>query len=258
MSTVDELVGFFHRHVVPVLFTFQKGADIQNIVITTFVLSVSERWFLITAGHVIRNIEELTDAHGYEITRCQLIDSLGLGAKHFVPIPYVYEESYPTCLSDDIGFDYGVLGLSQYYKELLQANNVQALDEEVWKKQPVIVDFYALLGLSAELVKFDSDTVELTPTLHPVEPVNQMPPGFTEINASLFYGRIVLGEGIRDIKGMSGGPVFAFHQNGNGELRYWLTALQSRWLPESHYIAACPTKLLGRFIEDVVARVSQA
>lgn len=146
--------------------------------------------------------------------------------------------------------------LYQYYKQLLLANNVQALDEEVWKKQPAKVDSYALLGLSAELVKFDSEAVELTSTLHPVESVNRIPPGFTETETSLFYARIMLGEGIRDIKGMSGGPVFAFHQSESGELIYWLTALQSRWLPESRYIAACPTKLLGHFIESLVARVS--
>jgi hypothetical protein len=257
MPTDDELVGFFQRHVVPVFFTFQKGQDTQSVVVTAFVLSVSDQWFLVTAGHCIRDIETLTDHYGYEITRCQLIDSLGLGATHPEPIPFVYENSHPACLSDDYAFDYGVMALSPYYRQLLQTNNVQALTEEVWKKQPIEVDFYVLLGIPAELVKVNPASIEIAPTLHTVEPISQKPEGFTEVDAPLFYGRIVLGEGMSSIEGMSGGPVFAFHRNKKGELRYWLTALQSRWLPKSHFIAACPTKLLGHFLEDVIIRVSQ-
>lgn len=256
MATNDELVGFFHRHVVPVFFSFQKDNDIQNFVVTTFVLSVSDYWFLITAGHCIRDIEKLAD-HGYRIVRCQLIDSLGLGAKHPEPIPFAYQESHPICLSDDYAFDYGIMILSTYYKQLLQINNIQALNEEVWKKQPAKVDFYTLLGIPSELVKVNSESVEIAPTLHSIEPVNQRPEGFTEVDVDLFYGCIVLGEGMTSIKGMSGGPIFAFHKNEKCELRYWLTALQSRWLPESHFIAACPTKLLGHFLEDVIIRASQ-
>jgi hypothetical protein len=257
MPTDDELVGFFQRHIVPVLFTFQGEQDTRGVVVTAMVLSVSDQWFLITAGHCIRDIEALIQHYGYDSTRSWLIDSLGLGAMHAEPIPFVYEDSQPVQLSDRFDFDYGVMTLSPYYRQLLQANNVQPLDEEVWKKQPTEVDFYALLGIPGELVKVSSASIELTPTLHTVEPIDQRPKGFSEVDAPLFYGRIALGEGITTIKGMSGGPVFAFRASEEGELRYWLIALQSRWLPQSRFIAACPTKLLGHFIEEVLARIEQ-
>ena len=102
MPTDDELVGYFNKHIVPVFFAFQKGEHVHKVVITAFVLSVSEKWFLITAGHNIQDIEVLTDVRGYQITSCQLIDSLGVGATHRTPIPFAYRESHPTCLSDDI------------------------------------------------------------------------------------------------------------------------------------------------------------
>ena len=257
MATDDEMVGFFQRHVVPLLFTFQKGQVSESFVVTAFVLSVSDQWFLITAGHCIRDIEARVDCYGYGNTHSQLIDSLGLGATHPEPIPFVYKDSYPTQLSDDYAFDYGVMALSPYYRQLLQANNVQPLNEEVWKKQPSEVDFCMLLGIPTELVKVDSASVEVTPTLHPVELVDQVPKGFARVDAPLIYGRIVLGEGMSSIKGMSGGPFFAFHRGDKGDLRYWLIALQSRWLPESHYIAACPTRLLGHFLEHVLVQVGQ-
>jgi hypothetical protein len=247
----NDLVSFFHRHVVPVCFTFQKQKATSTFVVTTFVLSVSEHWFLITAGHCIQEIETWIE-NGYEIAHCYLIDSLGLGATHQEPIPFVYRDSYPVCLSDEHAFDYGIMRLSPYYRQLLQANNVQPLNEEVWKKQPTNIDFYILLGIPAELVKVDPSNIEIAATLHPIEPIAERPEGFTEVDAPLFYGRIILGNEITSIKGMSGGPIFAFKKNENGELRYWLTALQSRWLPQSHYIAACPTKLLGHFLEEII------
>jgi len=257
MPTDDELVSFFLRHLVPVLFTFQRGADSQSIVVTAFVLSVANQWFLITAGHCIHDIEERTTEHGYQITGCYMIDSLGVGAKHREPIPFVYRDSSPTYLSEDQDFDYGVMVLSPYYQQLLEKNNIQALNEEAWKKQPAKVDFYWLLGIPEELTRVNPENIEITPTLHKVEPLSERPDKFPATDVPLFYGRIGLGEGVTTIKGMSGGPIFAFHKNEKGQLKYWLTALQSRWLPESHIIAAYPTKLLGDFLEQIGYQESQ-
>jgi len=65
----------------------------------------------------------------------------------------------------------------------------------------------------------------------------------------LFYGRVWLDDELQSIKGMSGGPIFAFQKDGNGLQRYWLIALQSRWLNQSHYIAACQVAALGEAIQ---------
>ena len=51
--------------------------------------------------------------------------------------------------------------------------------------------------------------------------------------------------------------MFAFHEEPKGQLRYWLVALQSRWLPQSHFIAACPMTLLGHFIEGAIVKAAQ-
>lgn len=257
MATDEELVGFFHRHVIALVFTFQKERETRNLAVTAFVLSVSDQWFLITAGHCIRLVDSMTSELGYNLSRCQLVDSLGIGALHPEAIPFAYRDSHPTCISDDYAFDYGVMVLSPYYRRLLQANSVEALDEDVWKKQPTVVDFYMLLGIPSEFVTVDSQNISIGSTLHKVEPLDERPEGFTQVDTPLFYGRIRLREGMTSIQGMSGGPVFAFHLNEKGELRYWLTALQSRWLPDSHAIAACPTRLLGHFLEDVVLQVTQ-
>lgn len=252
MPTHEELVGFFHRHLVPIYFSCQKEKDIQNFVVTYFVLSVSSQWFLITAGHCIHDIDRLINKSGYQITKCYLIDSMSLGAKHPEPVPFDYKNSNPVCLSEDREFDYGVMVLSSYYRKLLETNNVLALNEEVWKKQPTKVDFYMLLGVPLELTKVNLNDFQITPTLHKVEALSKRPDNFPETNVPLFYGKVFLGKALSNIEGMSGGPIFGFYQNDKDELRYWLLALQSRWLPKSHNIMACPTKLLGLFLEEKV------
>jgi len=247
----DEIVSFFHKHLVPVFISLLKGKDVHSYIFTAFVLSVGEQWYLVTAGHCIKIIEEETDIHGFEISRCSLIDCLGQGAKNIHPIPFVYSEASPICLSDEFDFDYGFLNISPYYKQLLISNNVQPLNEEVWKKQPNVVDSYVLVGIPAELVIVNPDNLELYPTLFPIEQLKEKPEGFTKTDIPLFYGRITLGEDIKSKKGVSGGPIFGFYTNEKGEMRYWLIALQSRWLPNSRFISAYPTYLLGYIIDNI-------
>ena len=98
-----------------------------------------------------------------------------------------------------------------------------------------------LMGTPWDFVINSADNVDLVTTLHEVEPVNERPSGFRESAIPLFYGRISLVEGMNRLTGLSGGPIFAFRMYDDGQVRYWLTALQSRGLPDSHYIAACPT-----------------
>lgn len=250
--TNDELVGFFMRHVVPVFFTFDKGDRSKNMMMTAFVLSVGQQWFLVTAGHCIGEVERITTEYGYRIAACYLIDSMGLGAKHAQPIPFTYAQSRPTRLSESKSFDYGVMVLSLYYRKLLEKNNVQALSEEVWKCQPSNPDLYFLLGIPGELVEVMPEHLGVVPTLHPVERVDERPGGFSETDVPRFYGRIRLEGEMTSIEGMSGGPILAFQQDAEGQLRYWLVALQSSCLSKSHYvyIAGCPTRVLGEVLEE--------
>ena len=126
----DEIVRYFHRHVVPMIFAFRVAGTIQKYLVTTFVMSVSGQWYLITAGHCICQINE--DIVEYGLHSCYLIHSLGSGAIHNNPIPFPYGSSAPISLSDDHPFDYGFIQISDHYRSLLEANNIVALDENVF------------------------------------------------------------------------------------------------------------------------------
>jgi hypothetical protein len=250
--TENDLVGYFHRHVVPMHFTFDNGQSSHSALITAFVMSVNDEWLLVTAGHCLRDIETLVRQQGYKISTCNLIDSNGLGATHSDPIPFAYEWAHPAYICDDEGYDYGIVPLSRLYRGLLHRNNVRPLTENVWKKQPNVVDFYMLLGVPLDFVTYTPDSVAMGSALFPVEAIGERPEGFTPSSIPLFYGRIKLAPGMSRMQGLSGGPIFAFRENPKGELRYWLTALQSRGLPDSHYIAACPTHFLGKALENIL------
>jgi hypothetical protein len=116
--------------------------------------------------------------------------------------------------------------------------------------QPVNVDFYTLLGIPGEYVIVDTQSIDIKSTLYSIELLNERPEGYPETVIPKFYGHIELVDELTTIEGMSGGPIFAFHQNEKGEFHYWLIALQSTWKPRSQVIAACPSKVLGLLLED--------
>ncbi len=252
MPTDSEIVGYFQKHLVPILFSCKNDNETQNFIMTSFVISVKDQWFLVTAGHCISAINQLVNEHGYKILNCYLVDSLGLDAKYRDPIPFDFVSSKPVCLGENGEFDYGIISLSSHFKSLLEANNIQPLNEEVWKKQPANIDFYVLIGVPSQLTELELNKIEFTTTLHRIELLDKKPDEFPDTDWPLFYGRIILDESITDIEGMSGGPILGFYKNDRNELKYWLIALQSTWLKQSKLIKACPTHILGKFLEETL------
>lgn len=251
----DTLVSFFLQHVVPIYFSFKKGDRRSCCLVTSFVMSVHNQWFLMTAGHCIKDIEQNLRA-GYAIERCRLIDSVGIGARHSSPIPFDYLAANPISLCYDETYDYGIIFVDELTKQLLKANGVVALTEEVWEKQPSHVDQYLLLGIPAELSEADADYARVTSTLHHIIELPQRPEGFKDTDAPTFWGEIQLrGEiPMTDIEGMSGGPVFAVMRGNDGRVRYWVHAIQSRWIKSKRQIAACLIRPLGVFLKGFMER----
>lgn len=256
MRTQTELVKLFYKHIIPIGFRCDKtGKPLHTFIVTSFVMSVAGKWFLITAGHCLRDIEANIIGDGYTISQCHLIDYIGLDATHKKPIPFDFLNArYEYC--DVEGFDYGIIFITDYYKALLERNNIHPLNEEVWKKQRTKVDFYMLLGVPSELTKIDNNmNVQFMPSMYSVEPIDERPEGFPETDAPVFYGKVIIEGGVSRIEGMSGGPIFGFHEDEKGQLKYWLIALQSSWLPEAHFIKACRTSLFGLFLEEMVVKM---
>jgi hypothetical protein len=243
----DPMVRFFHRHLAPILFTISKDDAEHQFVVTAFVLSVEDKWFLVTAGHCLREIEEYK-SHRYTVSSCALIDSLGTDPKDDYSIPFAYELASPQYLSQDLEYDYGIIALSTYYREHLQMQGIHPLTERVWDNLPDSFHSYKLLGIPYELLEITPHLIRVITTLHNIDPLQEWPEDIEEPSSPQFLGKIALGDGLNSIRGTSGGPIFGFKKDESGHFRYWLVALQSRWLRRSRIIIGCPMKLLGDFL----------
>lgn len=256
MEKKDKLMAFFYQHIVPIYFCFEKGDKKHQFILTSFVLSVSDHWFLITSGHSFYIIREELIHKGWALAKCSLFDSLGINAKFNDPIPFPFDINkgffFPGIDNEDYSFDYGFYPLSEYFKEMLVSNNIEPLNEEVWKKQPEHVDRSALIGIPSELINYGND-IEIISCFMYADIVEETPASFKDVSLPQIYAKIQLDNEIKSIEGMSGGPFFGFQISEKGELRYWLLGLQSRWLPESQYIAICPIQVFGLMLESLIS-----
>lgn len=255
-ATPESVVAYFQKHLVPIHLSFRKaGAREHRSVVTTFVLEVLDSWFLATAGHCLNDIESNL-AEGYSV-HCHLMDGLGRGASHDQPIPFEYVQEVMFAI-DEQGVDLGLIPLSPVYRRLLQANGVQALNEQVWKHQPDRVDFFRLFGLPQQLIRHERGQVIATTVMLKVEALSRKPRQLQKVPARCFYGRVDLSEKLTDLSGFSGGPILAF-QDGPAGMRYWLHAVQSRWIPTAGkrhgLIAACYTTPLGELVERTMREI---
>jgi hypothetical protein len=243
----EDIIALFSKHFVPIHFYFLKGEKEHHAVISTFLISIRNAWFLITAGHCLRDVKDNIEKYGCILKKSQLIDYGGMNSRHRHGVPFDYE-SAPKLDVKDEKYDYGIIYLNTYYVDLLKKNNVVPLNEEVWEKQPRDPEFYFLLGVPGKLTEVHNDTITITTSINFVEKCEQKPEIFGKTEAPTFYGKISLDEKVQDIEGMSGGPIFSFKRTESGQLKYWLHAIQSRWIKRQKLIAAC---LANPFIAEI-------
>ncbi|MAT45326.1 MAG: hypothetical protein CL609_23605 [Anaerolineaceae bacterium] len=155
-------ITYLYKHLTPLIFTLKNEKNKKNIIVSAFIISVSDQWFLITAGHWFSEIRKLKEAK-FSIISTRIIDYIGWDSKHIEPVSFVYDEEKLINLSEVYGlsYDYGVYPLSQYLRESLEFNNIEPLNEEVWLKQPTDFEEYWLVGIPHELISQEQNQINL-------------------------------------------------------------------------------------------------
>lgn len=208
---------------------------------SSFLLQVEGRHCLVTAGHVLTEIKELFKKNGHAAQQYSLFDIWSPRCTFKERIPFDFTaapaivEYKPT-----LGIDIAVIELPDLYLEML-SQTIEPFTHERWIHQSNLqFDFYAILGIPGEAATQDLNGNSVTTYPQPqVVFVESAPPVVeSDANTALpqFFGKILPGEPIGDIGGMSGGPIFGFRKEPNGQLRYWPVAIQSRWRPGSRTI----------------------
>jgi len=243
-----------------------RNFDPKEFSITAFVISVRDVWFLVTAGHVLRDVEERLKT-GRQIVKSRLIDGFGTD-ETLPPIVFAFEDMPKWHVFSD-GLDYALIALRPLDVENLIAGGVEPLSEGSWTDMPEELDAYYLLGFPKQATDTTVDSrpdggmvnVSTGTPLLPLRPITD-PPEEMKLDAERFHAEVMLpagsGDGadvcLTDISGMSGGPVFAIAHDGKKTLRYWVVAVQSSWLESSRILAACPIKPL---VDDLVRCIDQ-
>ncbi len=133
--------------------------------------------------------------------------------------------------------------------------NITALNEDVWEKQPKDPDVYFLLGIPDQLTEVAEDNIKIFSKFYKVTKCDSVPDEFKKTDAPTFYGKVHLDGGLTSIAGMSGGPILSFKRTKSGDLKYWLCAVQSRWIPSKKLIAACLIKPFASIVRESMRKV---
>lgn len=241
------------RHVVGIALDFSKGKEEETWVLSAFLMSANDEWFIATAGHNLDNVVDKR-GQGFTISRCDLFDSLSTTRRDQSAIPFDWAGADPFSFwkLEGYNYDYGILRLTRNLRELLEANGKMAIEEFAWGNIDDIEkpNCFVLAGIPAETVASRGSSYAVQ--ISSVREVERDDP-FEPQSIPMFYGQIIPTEGYSSIVGMSGGPIFACRADEQ-RFAYRLHALQSGWNKSDRRIAGPLTEPLGSLVVDMMER----
>ena len=240
----DDEKGFreLSRHLVSLSgshFVTKDGSDPRYFIISGFLVSMSNNWYLATASHVLGQIDRLLADHPERTYAFRIVDHLGPESKHKLSIPFDYQNSVRYRNKDEaIGADFGLIQISQFHRTQMEANPQMPIDERNWR---IEMDFapvaHIILGIPYEGVSPVGDIVVGRDTTNyqrfeiaglQVKQISEPPEGIPRFDYPTFWAELGTTE-LKSIEGMSGCPILAFGKTKDGEVKYGVVAVQSGW-----------------------------
>ena len=249
-----EGLQFFCRHLVALCVTYQKtdtdsGETPHFAAYSGTLIQIQDTVCFLTAGHVLCNVEDALKSDQVKVGSAVLADTFGLSRVSEHPIPFDLANARLFYV-DEEGLDFGVIALEPYYVRLLSYNGTVALREQNWIYQSTVkFDGYAMLGLPDEFISSrltSSGEGIVSPTMFRVHRLESPPNDRPPTQHPQFVGRIDQELALKSVKGMSGGPIFGFRLEP--EMRYWVVALQSSWVPATRIVYGCALPSLASLL----------
>jgi hypothetical protein len=224
----------------------------SGVCFSGFVVEIDGIWYVITAGHILgQNFGDLVKNKSIVIDDCKFVDFLGMDAKTETPTHFSWYDISKFHLCDqDLGLDHGVFRLEESQARSMWTNGVVALSEANWIEGDTInAQQFMVFGFPTEELTSEQDgdvvteygrtcVAGLTPC---PRPPHEPPTSYPQ-----FVGKLNSHEP-NDMDGFSGGPIFRYRLE-NGNLRYWLHAIQSAWLPDDRITFGCPMTIVAEHI----------
>ncbi len=238
----------------------------QNIrFVSCFVMALNNRWCLVTAGHILKDIEEDLRSERFRIVHAFIIYYLGHHETDGRLMPFDYKAANKRFVDDEnLGLDYGFIMLAYYDLLDLRKNNIIPVRMDYWKAQKIEeFNSFILLGLPVEVsrrlngpfVSSNTLTRNLGNVHVSVEYItddSQIP--FTILirkpTLPIFIGRITANIDF-SINGMSGGPIFGLIEDQDSNLYYTVVAIQSAVVPTKNKFGSYSV-VIGCYISEVI------
>jgi hypothetical protein len=255
MAQEQSILGYFGRHLVALCVTSRQGDGPSRFTAYSgTLLRIDDAVLWLTAGHIVRQIEDVLESSHITIDESVLADAFGESFVSEKPVPIDLRASPRSYCDDDNGLDFGAIILHPHLVRLLIANGVAILEEVNWVRQHnVAFEGYMMLGLPDELtsqVLPDDGLATVSPTMIAVRRLEEEPEGH-KLASPRLTARIIDPIPLASVVGMSGGPILGFAGNEK-ELRYWIVALQSAWLKETRTTFACPLPVFAPLLTEWV------
>jgi hypothetical protein len=256
------------RHIVGVIWEDAEPGESKpsdGFAFSGFILAAYGQWFLITAGHIIEDIQS-RQQQGRELRHAKIMDVWAEGNvdRNPVPFPDIWDRNRTPrghVNSEQIGYDYAWFFLRPYYRELLKKNGIIPLDRLAWRDLPSQLDGYYAYGFPQDCVQKTIDGaanysgVRLRPRMIPYEPEPNPPAQFQLPLQRLFFRPPKYSDGrIVRLDGVSGGPVFGYKVNAD-HTRMWLVGVQSSQTDVSGLAIVCPAEPFGVAMETALDKV---
>lgn len=244
----------FGRHFVTLscMYTPPNSTEELAKLFSGFVIAIDEVWFYVTAGHVPRTIHAGIQAGGkFEVWR---LGDQAAGGPFSHGIPFHFEYDQWIVLDDQaIGVDYAALPLRDLYREALERGNVRPLTKSAWGDHLTEHDQWVLVGVPNESVAHNGNSLLSARVVGVALEDTDVPEGAGSKTENQFYARLIDGSErvVRDVEGMSGGPIFSTKKSGE-DIRYTVIGVQSAWYKSDRVIAACPFVSLAIGLEEAV------
>lgn len=237
----------------------QAGSNDRKVhVFSGFVVAVKGEWFYMTAGHILRDIRQaLESGSTFDIWRF----GDQTAGNHFrdTAVPYDFDLDKWLVLEDaEAGLDYATVHIGGLLRRLLEAGGVVALDRNAWGDHVTEHEHWALVGIPSETVAYDGKTViTARVVMAPLVPM-EAPPLADRRAQNQFYAQLADDSEVfvRDVDGMSGGPVFMLHRVEE-IWKYRVIGVQSAWYRSSRVVAVCPFASFGEALEPMVEEALQ-
>lgn len=263
----SKALDYFLRHLVALTVKVQmRTGEEQADAFTCFVMEIRDQWFLVTAGHVLKGLEAALKDERYTILEWGLFDAWNPAQGGRTQVPFNFEESQRFFIDDDkAGLDLGVIAIPPFLRRTLSTNGIAAFEPKTWRGIPDDLERYLIVGMPQEFIEPSTEKgvlqfLKVEPVIVSVAKCDE--PEDLKKPFKRFYGRLAAelsdekGEVLRDISGMSGGPVIGLRKQSDG-VAYFLVAIQGSWSPQLRVVAGSYAVALGIALEVELERVAQ-